>query len=275
MVGFGFMDQTVLLQAGNAIDCTIGVTFGFSTLTAAAFGSIVSMGVGVLFGGAVERVFNACGLPNPGFSAAQRSLPIVRRVGLAGNFFGVIFGCSLGMINLYFIDTEMSSTLKLQALSEEQEFAFEVEASNRLRRDATALTVRGPDIDGLLASMTSALTSQGCSLVELHASPRESSGSDGTVEDIFIVRQRGSKTQIDDDKLGELSRALLAATKDPLLAHSLKAQVTELEAENEKLISRVKKLEDVIEEKQVTIIRGDDTSSNEEFVQSTELHHAK
>lgn len=32
MVGFGFTDQTVMLQAGNAIDCTLGVTFGMSTL---------------------------------------------------------------------------------------------------------------------------------------------------------------------------------------------------------------------------------------------------
>lgn len=32
MIGFGFTDQTVMLQAGNAIDCTLGVTFGLSTL---------------------------------------------------------------------------------------------------------------------------------------------------------------------------------------------------------------------------------------------------
>jgi len=35
MVGFGFMDNTVMIQAGNAIDCTLGVSFGLSTLTAA------------------------------------------------------------------------------------------------------------------------------------------------------------------------------------------------------------------------------------------------
>ena len=42
MIGFGLMDQTVMLQAGNAIDCTIGVTFSLSTLTAAAFGQVCS-----------------------------------------------------------------------------------------------------------------------------------------------------------------------------------------------------------------------------------------
>jgi Transmembrane protein 65 len=44
MVGFGFMDQTLMLQAGNAIDCTLGVTLGISTLSAAAIGQIVSNG---------------------------------------------------------------------------------------------------------------------------------------------------------------------------------------------------------------------------------------
>ena len=30
MIGFGLMDQTVMIQAGNAIDCTIGVIFSLS-----------------------------------------------------------------------------------------------------------------------------------------------------------------------------------------------------------------------------------------------------
>ncbi|EOD36166.1 hypothetical protein EMIHUDRAFT_49391, partial [Emiliania huxleyi CCMP1516] len=53
MVGFGFMDNTVMIQAGNAIDCTLGVSFGLSTLTAlraAAFGQVCSDSAGVLFG---------------------------------------------------------------------------------------------------------------------------------------------------------------------------------------------------------------------------------
>lgn len=169
MVGFGFMDQTVMLQAGNAIDCTIGVTFGLSTLTAAAFGQVCSDAAGVLSGGTLERLGSWFGLPKTGFTAGQRSLEVVKRVGLTGQLVGIVFGCCLGLVNLLWIDTDRSTTLKLQALSDEQEFAFEVEASNALREDATVLTVRGPDVDGLLASMTAALTAKGCSLVELHA----------------------------------------------------------------------------------------------------------
>ena len=169
MIGFGLMDQTVMLQAGNAIDCTIGVTFSLSTLTAAAFGQVCSDAAGVLSGGALDRLFSRLGLPKTNFTAAQRSLPVVKRTALMGQLVGVVLGCLLGLVNLLFLDTERSSTLKLQALNEEQEFAFQVEASNAVREDATVLTVRGPDVDGLLASMTAALTSQGCSLVELHA----------------------------------------------------------------------------------------------------------
>ena len=39
-VGFGFMDNLVMIQAGDLIDNTIGVHFGLATLTAAAFGQV-------------------------------------------------------------------------------------------------------------------------------------------------------------------------------------------------------------------------------------------
>jgi Transmembrane protein 65 len=38
MVGFGFMDQFVLIQAGGYIDATLGVRLGLATLSAAAAG---------------------------------------------------------------------------------------------------------------------------------------------------------------------------------------------------------------------------------------------
>jgi len=42
--------HAVMIQAGNAIDCSLGVTFGLSTLTAAAIGGLVSNVAGILFG---------------------------------------------------------------------------------------------------------------------------------------------------------------------------------------------------------------------------------
>ena len=60
-IGFGFMDQTVMIQAGNAIDCSIGVMFSLSTLSAAAFGQIVANVIGILFGGTLESLANVAG----------------------------------------------------------------------------------------------------------------------------------------------------------------------------------------------------------------------
>ena len=50
-----------MIQAGNAIDCSIGVMFGLSTLSAAAFGQIVANVIGILFGGTLESLANVAG----------------------------------------------------------------------------------------------------------------------------------------------------------------------------------------------------------------------
>lgn len=260
MIAFGFMDQTILIHAGNIIDCTLGVMFGLSTLTAAAFGSIVSMMVGLGVGGTVERAAMHLGLPATGLTAAQRASPIVLRVGFRGTLVGAFLGCSLGMVNLLFVDTRRSEILKLQALTQDQELAFEVEASNRVRSDATAITVKGPDVDGVLASMTAALSAAGYSVVELHAQRRheaadETRFTEGTYEDIFIVRPRGSKDKVPDDELEDLAHTVLAACKDPLSSHSLKAQVINLKEDNEALIERVVWLERALDERQVKIVK--------------------
>lgn len=42
MIGFGFMDNFVMIQAGQYIDSTLGVTLGLATLTAAAAGTLFS-----------------------------------------------------------------------------------------------------------------------------------------------------------------------------------------------------------------------------------------
>lgn len=261
------IDQTVMLQAGNAIDCTLGVTFGLSTLTAAAFGQVCSDASGVLFGGTLERIANKAGLPSPNLTTAQRALPVVARITLTGNFLGIIFGCILGLANLLFIDTSRSSTLKLQAFNEEQEFEFTIEASNAIRPNATALTVQGPDVDGLLASMTAALSVRGCSIVEIHAQrahPEEE--SDQTINDVFYVVKRDTAQPFDDDELEELAEGLLDATRTPMNVNTVKAAMHELESTNTYLQARIKKLEQLMYEKQITVV----TSSGEARKHSSE-----
>jgi len=115
MVGFGFMDNIIMIQAGDFIDSTLGVTFGFSTLTAAAFGNICSDTSGCLFGGIVESASEKLRLPGPKFTAAQASMRIVRVWGTGGAVVGVICGCLLGMTQLFVLDLEKSERLKKAA----------------------------------------------------------------------------------------------------------------------------------------------------------------
>ncbi|KAL3924284.1 MAG: hypothetical protein SGILL_001136 [Bacillariaceae sp.] len=246
-----------MLQAGNAVDCTLGVTFGLSTLAAAAIGQVFSDASGVMFGNSLERIATKAGLPPANLTSAQRALPIVTRMTFVGSMLGIIAGCTLGLVNLLFIDTTRSASLKLQALGEEQEFEYTIEASNALSDATTALTVKGPDVDGLLASMTAALSVRGCSIVEIHAQRTEGGAddeSDQMVNDVFSVVNRETGAQFEDDALEELAEALLDSTRSPMNLNVVKAQVHELQSTNSYLQARIKKLEELVYERQITLI---------------------
>ena len=110
MIGFGFMDNLVMIQAGNYIDTTLGVQLGLATMTAAAEGQVVSDVSGVIFGNTMEAFF-AKWFPiqnnsHNSLTLAQRRLPLVRRVKLAGAVLGVTLGCALGALALLFVDLE-------------------------------------------------------------------------------------------------------------------------------------------------------------------------
>ena len=102
--------------------------------------------------------------------------------------------------------------------------SFTVHADNDARADATTLTVRGPDVDGVLASMTAALAISGCKVIEVHATTRV---FEDTLEDTFVVQTHGR--QVKDGELADVSHRLLAATKDPLQARSLKQELSRLQ----------------------------------------------
>jgi Transmembrane protein 65 len=107
MIGFGMMDNIVMIQAGQLIDNTIGVTMGLATLTAAAAGQVVSDVSGVIFGGSLERFLHQHKLIKTStLTAAQRALPISRNVAMLGAVCGVMLGCGLGASCLLFMDLE-------------------------------------------------------------------------------------------------------------------------------------------------------------------------
>lgn len=112
MVGFGFMDNIIMIQAGDFIDATLGVTFGLTTLTAAALGNVCSDSSGVLFGGLVESMSEKLQLAKPNLTAAQAGMRVTRMAATGGALIGVICGCCLGMTNLLFMDLEATEKLK-------------------------------------------------------------------------------------------------------------------------------------------------------------------
>lgn len=63
-----------MIYAGDIIDCTLGVTFGLSTLTAASFGAPISNACGVLFGNTLEACFGLLGIPPTANLSAQQRL---------------------------------------------------------------------------------------------------------------------------------------------------------------------------------------------------------
>ena len=114
MIGFGFMDNLVMIQAGDLIDNSIGVALGLATLTSAAFGQIVSDVSGTLSSGVVEALADSLGLPRAGLSDAQMQQRRVRVAGTAGAVVGVALGCMLGMVSLLFMDLEKAERMKRQ-----------------------------------------------------------------------------------------------------------------------------------------------------------------
>lgn len=121
---------------------------------------------------------------------------------------------------------------------------YHIEASNAERPNATKLTVHGPDVDGILASMTVALAvKKGCSLVELHAAAGSLADDDDDddddldqhnnndmlghakvydddnyhfIHDVFWVVQRATGQAFPDDQLHDLATCLLEAAQSPM-----------------------------------------------------------
>jgi len=192
----------------------------------------------------LESLAKAAGLPNSNLTAAQRSLPFVKRNRLLSQALGVFLGCSIGLINLFFIDHERSSSLKLKQQTEDNEFAFEVEASND-DPDFTSFIIRGPDNDGLLAAITSAFAVRGCAILSVSAKRL----SNGMVEDSFAVIDQKSRNSLDDDDLENISRVILEATTKGGGMYRL----SEVESENLALKERVAHLERVLLQRRVTV----------------------
>merc|ERR1712228_1149688 len=70
-IGFGMVDNGLMVISGEAIDASLGAMFGISTMAAAALGNAFSNGIGMGMHGAIERAAASIGLEDPKLSMEQ------------------------------------------------------------------------------------------------------------------------------------------------------------------------------------------------------------
>jgi len=142
-IGFGFMDNAILIVAGDAIDTYLGVSLGISTLCAAAIGNIISDLAGIGLSTVIEDFCaKQLKLPVPNLSTAQRQLRSVRFAGQLGMAVGMTFGCIVGMCPLLFIDDKKVENLRKKAHLEALFMDVVTEAKTLVGAESTCLYIR-------------------------------------------------------------------------------------------------------------------------------------
>ncbi|KAF7638410.1 hypothetical protein Mgra_00002088, partial [Meloidogyne graminicola] len=84
-IGFGFLDNAIMIMAGEYIDQSLGTFFCISTMAAAALGNIISVSV------------NRLGFKSPTLTSKQLESRKARITVNLARAFGLILGCLLGM----------------------------------------------------------------------------------------------------------------------------------------------------------------------------------
>lgn len=105
-IGFGFLDNAIMIAAGTQIEFHIGAILGISTMAAAALGNLVSDLAGLGLAGYVEAISSRLGLPIPDLTPKQADMWQTRVSAHLGKAIGVAIGCILGMFPLFFFSAE-------------------------------------------------------------------------------------------------------------------------------------------------------------------------
>jgi hypothetical protein len=98
MVGFGIADNAIMIVAGDHIDATLGVRFGFSTLAAAGLGNLLSDVCGISLGEVIEGWCVRLGLEAPALTAEQAAMRSTRMLKWGAGALGITIGCLIGML---------------------------------------------------------------------------------------------------------------------------------------------------------------------------------
>ncbi|XP_026830343.1 uncharacterized protein LOC105287406 isoform X2 [Ooceraea biroi] len=96
-VGFGFLDNFIMIVAGDQIEMMLNRRFPISTMAAAALGNTVSDVIGIGSVHYVEMFAQKVGFKAPKLTLAQLNLPRTRIAANVGRVIGVTIGCIIGM----------------------------------------------------------------------------------------------------------------------------------------------------------------------------------
>ncbi|XP_076441492.1 transmembrane protein 65-like [Babylonia areolata] len=104
-IGFGFLDNFLMIVAGEYIDLTLGAAFGISTMAAAGYGNLISDVAGVGSAYYVESFVAKFGFRTPRLTPAQVDMKSTRYASSLGKMIGVAIGCFIGMFPLLFFQS--------------------------------------------------------------------------------------------------------------------------------------------------------------------------
>lgn len=128
MIGFGFVDNFVMITAGDAIDASLNSTFAVSAMCAAALGNTMSDIVGYYTGDAMEAACVRLGIGTPPpLSPEQKEDPSVKSAQRHGAAIGLTVGCLLGMCPLLW-----TKSRRVNISPEELQFYNDIFASERV-----------------------------------------------------------------------------------------------------------------------------------------------
>lgn len=102
-VGFGILDNGIMIMAGNSIEHSLGMYMGISTLAAAGLGNLISDVAGISTGNLISSALERAGLPDPKLNTRQRQKMSTKAITLISSVFGISVGCLIGMFPLLFI----------------------------------------------------------------------------------------------------------------------------------------------------------------------------
>lgn len=104
-VGFGFLDNVIMIVAGEYIDQSLGAWLAISTMAAAALGNLISDVAGMGLAHYVEFLVSKFGLKHPVLTSQQLESSAARSTVNLGRAFGLVVGCLVGMFPLLFFDS--------------------------------------------------------------------------------------------------------------------------------------------------------------------------